>query len=183
MILFLLNWNSWILTIICIFNLLFIVCIFAIFFNRFGFIYFLRRNFGRTGLNIDLCNLQLPHHFLKIIFGVWSLFCKTWFLNITSFLSLNYFKVCKFIVRKLRSLESSLLALLARNLIIIEYFLAFLSVHHRGYVKLTYHFLIFVWAYKVLNFGVADRCFKSLVYFSVQIIFLWFKRFFKASAI
>jgi len=157
--------------ILCILNLLFIVGIFAIIFNRFGLSFFQRRIFGRTGLNINLCNLQLSHHSFMIFVGVWSLFWKTWFLNRISFLSLNYFKVCKFIVRKLGSFKSGLLVFLARNLIIIEYFLTFLSVNYRGKVKLTQHFLIFVWAHKVLIFGVANRCLISLVYFDVLIIF------------
>ena len=116
------------------------VIINSIFFKNGGFSFFLGQCFGRIWLNINLCNLQLSHHSVMIIFGTWSLFLKTCFLYLHSILILNNFEVRKFIIWKLRSMNSGLLFLLARKLVIFEYFFVFLSVHYWGKVKLTLYF-------------------------------------------
>jgi hypothetical protein len=119
---------------------LYFININSIFFESGGFSFFLGQSFGRIWLNINLRNLKLSHHSVMIIFGIWSLFLKTCFLYWHSILILNYFKVRKFIIWKLRSMISGLLALLARKLVIFEYFFSFLSVHYWGKVKLTQYF-------------------------------------------
>ena len=119
----------------------------------------------------------MPHNHFVCFIRIWSLFWCTCFLLILSLFSLYYFKVCKFIIRKLGPLNDDLLAFLTRNLCIIEYFFAFYFIFHRCKFKLTLDFLISVWTAKAFLFSITNWSLICLIHLNFLYIFQWFQRF------